>query len=181
MVAVNQQGALSGLARAMVQKKILPEADAESIQSQANGAGIGFVEQLIAGKKLTENQVAEFASEVFGLPLLDLDAMEVEQLPNKLVDEKIIVTRKVLPLFQRGNRLFVGLSDPTSRATLDELESLPGIGAVLAQRVIDHRRSVGRFQAVESLREVKGIGATKFEQIKFLVTVARGKTEKQPS
>jgi competence protein ComEA len=68
-------------------------------------------------------------------------------------------------------------------ATVDELESLPGIGAVLAQRVIAYRQSVGRFLAVEDLREVKGIGSKKFEQIKSLVTVAgqKGKTEKRTS
>ena len=70
-------------------------------------------------------------------------------------------------------------------ATVNELESLPGIGAVLAQRVIAHRTSVGRFQAIEDLREVKGIGTKKFDQIKSLVTVARGvqkgKTEKRAS
>ena len=70
-------------------------------------------------------------------------------------------------------------------ATRDELESLPGIGAVLAQRVIAHRQSVGRFLAVEDLREVKGIGAKTFDRIKPFVTVARGeqknKAEKRPS
>lgn len=72
-----------------------------------------------------------------------------------------------------------------NRATVDELESLPGIGTVLARRVIAYRQSAGRFLAVEDLREVKGIGAKKFEQIKSLVTVARGepkgKTEKRTS
>ena len=70
-------------------------------------------------------------------------------------------------------------------ATVDELESLPGIGTVLARRVIAYRQSAGRFQAVEDLREVKGIGAKKFDQIKSLVTVARGgqkeKAEKRTS
>lgn len=70
-------------------------------------------------------------------------------------------------------------------ATVDELESLPGIGAVLAQRVIAYRQSVGRFLAVEDLRGVKGIGSKTFGRIKPWVTVARGepkgKTEKRPS
>ena len=144
MVAVTQQGALSGLARAMVQKKMLPEAEADAIQSQANSAGIGFVEQLIIGKKLSENQVAEFASETFGLPMLDLDSMDAEQLPSKMVDEKIIVTRKVLPLFQRGNRLFVGLSDPTSRATLDELKFQSGL---LIEPIVVEDSKLGKFIA----------------------------------
>jgi competence protein ComEA len=69
-------------------------------------------------------------------------------------------------------------------ATVKELESLPGIGAVLAERVIAYRKSVGRFQTVEDLREVTGIGSKKFDRLKPLVTVAaaemKGKAEKRP-
>ncbi|HSA62115.1 MAG TPA: helix-hairpin-helix domain-containing protein [Nitrospiraceae bacterium] len=83
-------------------------------------------------------------------------------------------------------------SDVSQRGLLDlnlagpeDLESLPGIGAVLAQRVIAYRKSVGRFHAVEELREVKGIGSKKFDRLKPFVTVAasgtKGKAEKRPS
>ncbi len=71
-----------------------------------------------------------------------------------------------------------------NRATAQELESLPGIGAVLAERVIAYRKSVGRFQTVEDLREVAGIGSKKFDRLKPLVTVAAAETkhnaEKRP-
>lgn len=71
-----------------------------------------------------------------------------------------------------------------NRATVKELESLPGIGAVLAERVIAYRQSVGRFQTVGDLREVAGIGSKKFDRLKPLVTVAaaetKGKAEKRP-
>ncbi|MGZ8366021.1 MAG: ComEA family DNA-binding protein [Nitrospira sp.] len=59
-----------------------------------------------------------------------------------------------------------------NHASVGELESLPGIGAVLAQRVIAFRESVGRFQKIEDLREVKGIGAKKFERLKSFVMVS---------
>ncbi len=59
-----------------------------------------------------------------------------------------------------------------NHASAGELESLPGIGAVLAQRVITFRESVGRFQKIEDLREVKGIGAKKFERLKSFVMVS---------
>ena len=59
-----------------------------------------------------------------------------------------------------------------NRASADELESLPGIGTVLAQRVIAFRESVGRFQKIEDLRGVKGIGAKKFERLKSFVMVS---------
>jgi len=71
-----------------------------------------------------------------------------------------------------------------NHATAQELESLPGIGAVLAERVITYRQSVGRFRTVEDLREVAGIGAKKFDRLKPLVTVAaaeaKNNAEKRP-
>ena len=59
-----------------------------------------------------------------------------------------------------------------NRANAGELEALPGIGAVLAQRVIAFRQSVGGFQSIDELRGVKGIGAKKFARLKPLVTVS---------
>jgi competence protein ComEA len=89
-------------------------------------------------------------------------------------------TNRVALAGRAGSRLL-----DLNSATVSELESLPGIGAVLAQRVIAYRASVGRFLVVEDLREVKGIGAKTFDRIKSLVTVARdeqkSKTEKRPS
>nr|MBA3368663.1 helix-hairpin-helix domain-containing protein [Geodermatophilaceae bacterium] len=72
-----------------------------------------------------------------------------------------------------------GDTDPSSSgglvdlntATLAELETLPGIGPVLAQRILDFRESNGGFTAVEQLREVSGIGPTVYEDIVDLVTV----------
>ena len=65
------------------------------------------------------------------------------------------------------------------RASVGELESLPGIGTVLAQRVIAFRESVGRFQKIEDLREVKGIGAKKYDRLKSLVTVSPGDSKQE--
>jgi type IV pilus assembly protein PilB len=127
MVAATLEGTLSGLGRAMVQRGLLPERDAEAIQSQAKTAGVGFVEQLILGKKLKETEIAEFAATTFGLPLLDLAALDAEQMPLKAVDDKFLQSRRALPLFQRGNKLYVGMSDPTNRAVLDELKFQTGL------------------------------------------------------
>lgn len=72
-----------------------------------------------------------------------------------------------------------------NQASLGDIETLPGIGPVLAQRVIDYRASAGKFQSVEELRHVKGIGAKKLERLRPFVAVgvpdASRRTEKQPS
>ena len=74
-----------------------------------------------------------------------------------------------------------GLLD-LNRASAEEFESLPGIGSVLAQRAIEYRKASGGFHSVEDLRQVKGIGAKKFDRIRPLVKVsaqAKEKTTKQ--
>lgn len=58
-----------------------------------------------------------------------------------------------------------------NRADARTLESLPGIGAVLAKRVLDHRMSIGRFQTVEDLLAVKGIGPKTLERIRPFVVI----------
>nr|WP_306839106.1 ComEA family DNA-binding protein [Catenuloplanes nepalensis] len=56
-------------------------------------------------------------------------------------------------------------------ATLADLDGLPGVGPVLAQRILDHRAELGGFRAVSDLREVEGIGDSRYEQLKDLVTI----------
>ncbi|MBB5115699.1 ComEA family DNA-binding protein [Micromonospora echinospora] len=56
-------------------------------------------------------------------------------------------------------------------ATLAQLDALPGVGPVLAQRILDHRDQHGGFRSVSDLRQVDGIGDARYEQLKELVTV----------
>ncbi len=66
-----------------------------------------------------------------------------------------------------------------NRATVADFDQLPGVGPVLAKRMEDYRKSVGRFHAVEDLRAVKGIGKKKLEQLKPFVTVTKSATLEQ--
>ncbi len=57
-------------------------------------------------------------------------------------------------------------------ATASELEMLPGIGPVLAERILAYRAEIGGFVSVEQLREVKGIGAKKLDGVRDLLVVS---------
>ena len=58
-----------------------------------------------------------------------------------------------------------------NRATITQLDTLPGIGPVTAQRIIDYRTKVGRINSVDELKKISGLGGTKFEEIKSLLRV----------
>jgi len=112
---------ISGLARALAQHGLMTEYEAETLQTQAQQAGVSFVDHVLAGKRITPNQLAIFASRAFGVPLLDLAGFDTDQLQKDLIDLKIAQTRHVLPLHKRGNRLFVATSDPANLQGLEEI------------------------------------------------------------
>ena len=112
---------LSGLARALAQHGVMSEHEAETMQTQAQSAGVTFVEQVLIGKRMTPQQLAVFGSRAFGIPLFDLNAFELEQIDKAFFDVKIAQARRVLPLYKRGNRLYVAISDPANLQALEEV------------------------------------------------------------
>jgi type IV pilus assembly protein PilB len=126
MAALSTTG-LSGLARALVARGRLTERDAESATAGAANSGVSFIEQLTLTKKLAPLEVAEFCSQTFGYPLLDLNAVDRESLPRDTLTPKIIQTHRLLPLYKRGSQLFVALSDPTQPSALSEIKFHTGL------------------------------------------------------
>jgi len=112
---------ISGLARALAQSGLMSEYEAETLQTQAQGANISFVEQVLLGKRMTAQQLAVFASRAFGTPLLDLAGFDLDQINKDYVDLKIAQARRVLPLYKRSNKLYVAISDPANLQALEEV------------------------------------------------------------
>lgn len=122
MFKASSSVSLTGLARTLTHKGRLLLQDAESIQAQATAAGVSFVNQLVQSKKMSALEVAEFAAQTFGYPLLDIKAIDATQLPADLLDAKLIQSRHVLPLFKRGSHLYVATADPTNLEALDDIK-----------------------------------------------------------
>ena len=106
---------------------LLSEPDAESIWGKSVGSGDSFVTELLKGKRFKAIQIAEFASSAFGYPLFDLAAVDPESLPQGVLDNKLAQKRRMLALYKRGNKLFVGTSDPTNLQALDEIKFQTGL------------------------------------------------------
>ena len=112
---------ISGLARALAQHGVMSESEAEALQVQSQSQNVSFVEQVLSGKRLSAQQLAIFASRAFGVPLLDLNGFDADQINREYFDTRIAQTRRVLPLHKRGNRLYVATSDPANLQALDEV------------------------------------------------------------
>ena len=126
-MAASLQTSLSGLARALVQQGRLKEAEAETFAAQGSGSGGGFVNQVIAGGRLSAKDIATFAAETFGYPLLDLNAFDESHFQKETIDRKLIQNHQVVPLTKRGNRIAVALADPTNLRALDEIRFQTGL------------------------------------------------------
>ncbi|MFQ5643311.1 MAG: type IV-A pilus assembly ATPase PilB [Thiogranum sp.] len=127
MVTSSPTSQLSGLAKRLVMDGLLAEELAAESQQKALKSHEPFVTYLVENKVLAASDIANAACHEFGVPLFDLAAMELENAPISLVDEKLIRQHHTLPLFKRGNRLFVAVSDPTNLQALDEIKFHTGI------------------------------------------------------
>jgi len=83
---------------------------------------IPLIRYLVANKLINSKALAYQASQEFGVPFFDLDAIDFRRLPINLVSEKLIRKCHALPLFARGKTLFVAVSDPTDFRALDDIK-----------------------------------------------------------
>jgi type IV pilus assembly protein PilB len=135
MAITNPTAHLSGLARRLVMDGLLDEQEAIKIHESALKKRTHFVSYLVENKILNGRDIAWSGSQEFGVPLFDLTTMDMESAPIKLVSDKLIHQHNALPLFKRGNRLFIAVSDPTNLSAIDEFKFHTGINteAVLVE------------------------------------------------
>jgi len=123
----NEQIRLNGLARRLVMDGFLDEASAQKAQNEATQNDCSLVRHLVTEKVIPSLSIAQLASHEFGIPLVDINALTIDIDTVKLVDAKLLEQHRALPLFKRGNRLFVALSDPTNTQAIDEIKFNTGL------------------------------------------------------
>ena len=126
---------LSGLARRLVADALIDEGTAKDSLSSANKNKSSFVRELINTHGISAQKIAAAASDEFGSPIFDIAALNLDTIPQKLVDPKLLKKHHTLPLFKRGNRLFLAVADPTNLHALDEIKFNTGLStdAVLVE------------------------------------------------
>lgn len=127
IMAIEPQIHLSGLARRLAWDKLIEEGEVQNAQTQAHKQKIPLVTYLVKHQLVKAVDIAWSASQEFGVPLLDIDAVELDTDTVKLVKESLIRKHNALPIHKRGTRLFVAVSDPTNLAALDEIKFATGL------------------------------------------------------
>lgn len=117
---------IGGLPRRLVAEGLMNEEQARELTAKAQKTGTPFVSLVVDNRLIPAARVAEVASNEFGTPLIDLSAIVLDPAVVRLVSEKLLRAQHVLPLFRRGNKLFVALSDPTHLQALDEVKFATG-------------------------------------------------------
>jgi len=121
MAATATLGPLTGLPRRLVQDGVVTEEALNQAIEATKEKGSSLVAYLVSKQLGNPRKIAVAAAHEFGVPLLDLDAVNVDLDVVKLVSEKLMARHRVLPLMQRGKRLYVGVADPTNLQALDDI------------------------------------------------------------
>jgi type IV pilus assembly protein PilB len=164
-------GALTGLARALVQQGKLRPDRAENFARKAAQANTQFIDELINSADVTGLSavgVAKFAAETFGHPLLDLAAVDIEQLPKDIIDKKLVGSLRALALRKRGNRLAIAVSDPTNFPAIDQIKFQTQLAIDVV--VVEHDKLMRLVEALsqsvqQSLDAISGTDDVNFDEL----------------
>jgi type IV pilus assembly protein PilB len=116
------QSSLSGVARVLVHAGKLSSKAAEDLAKIATDRKIGFVASVIASGAVSATELAHTLSTTLAVPLVDLNAVDLEKLPKGIVDAKLTQQYHIIPLARRGSRLFIGGADPTDQEASERIK-----------------------------------------------------------
>ena len=134
----NKQTQLSGLAKRLISDNLIQDSAAQEATNAAHSQKIPFVTYLVQNDIIKADQLAQVAADEFGTPIVQLSALDPETFPKDLINETLIRKHRALPLYKRGTRLFVAVSDPTNLHAVDEIKFNTGLNIETVVTAEDH-------------------------------------------
>ena len=119
---------LSGLALRMVRQGLLDEEKAEELQQRAAKNHCSFFSEAAGSTSTVNTELTRCASEEFGIPLFDIRSIDLEQSPISSLEDKLIEKHRILPVYKRGAKIYIAVSDPTNTHALDQVKFHTGLG-----------------------------------------------------
>ena len=118
---------INGLAARLIGEGVLTAEQARDAENDARAMHVSLTRYLIDTLDVDSQELVEMASVEFGVPVFDLEAMNLDMLPEHQIDAELMVKHHAVPLFRRGQNLFVAVSDPLNLSALDEFKFAAGI------------------------------------------------------
>ena len=127
MAAKESSAQLSGMGRRLVLDDLLKQEEAQRAQRDALKEKVSFISYLVTNNIVPADKIAFAASQEFGMSFIDLKSIEIDPETSKLVKHELVQKHHALPLFKRGQRLYLAISDPTNLLALDEIKFAVGM------------------------------------------------------
>ncbi|MCE2572052.1 type IV-A pilus assembly ATPase PilB [Motilimonas eburnea] len=110
----------SGLLANLAARGFFPKEKAQSFLVSAKSEKQPLVTHLVHNKIISSKELADFCEAEYGIPLLDLDSFQLEDIPDKFINEKLIEKHHALPIYTQGHTLYIAMSDPTNVGALED-------------------------------------------------------------
>ncbi|WP_363796232.1 type IV-A pilus assembly ATPase PilB [Lysobacter firmicutimachus] len=151
---------ITGIARRLVMDGALDEVKAREAMTAASADRKPIATYLAEQRLVTSGQLAAANSIEFGVPLFDPSAMDPSQSAVRAISEELIRKHNALPLFKRGNKLFIGLADPTNTGALDEIkfQTNAAVEAILVDEELIRRTLERWLESSDNLATTVGDG-----------------------
>ena len=153
------KSSLQGLPQRLVADGLVGDTQMVEAIAAAKERRVSIVPYLVEHNLADPREIAIAASQEFGAPLLDLDAIQPDLDTVRIVSEKILRKHRVMPLVKRGKRLFVAVSDPTNLHALDEVKFATGLSVeavVVEEDKLDKMLGQSLEQVDTSMPELAG-------------------------
>jgi len=113
---------LNGTLKRLIASSIITKEDAIDAVKTSKKRRIPLFAYLVENNIAPSDKLANISFQEYGVSIFDISTMDLRMLPLNLVEEKLIQKHKVLPLFKRGNKLFLAVSDPTNVIAIEEIK-----------------------------------------------------------
>ncbi len=152
MAALNSSPRFTGFIRRLVEEGFVSAENMQNAIIDAKKANQDIVPFLIDQLKIPSLQIAEKISQEFGEPLFDLSVYDSAQIIREGIDEKLINKHRILPIFKRGNLLYIATSNPTNMDAMDAIRfsSKMNIEAVIVEHHILQKLIENNFAQADS-------------------------------
>lgn len=167
MASATDEHRLQGIGQLLVLEKLLEKDKAMELYKLAAAEKISLVQYLVKSHILSAEQIALTAAQSFGVPMMDLDSIEIDNIPINLVNEKLIRRHCMIPLFSHSNNLYLATDDPSKYASLKEIQFHTGLNThaivvetdkliLLIEKLLTAKESQGLSEYMDDSSDLEG-------------------------